>query len=143
MPVFLSLCLIVVHPTFEIRDGMSMCSDHWLIFWCGDIMVDAVKEMIGSKTSKKRLLWREACSEDLFRYRQCLEMELENLDIPAEAAVCNDPCSCNHKEVIQLYFDAVVGSMMKANKRCIPMGRHSNAKVLGWDSELKRVEGQC
>ena len=48
---------------------------------------------------------RESCSEDLFRYRQCLEMELENLDIPAKATVCNDPCSCNHKEVVQSYFE--------------------------------------
>ena len=23
---------------FEIRDGMSMCSDHWPIFWCSDMM---------------------------------------------------------------------------------------------------------
>ena len=95
---------------------MSMCSDHWSIFWCSDIMVDAVKEMVGSKTRKKIMLWRETCSEDVFRYRQCLEMVLENLDIPADAAVCNDPCSCSHKEVIQSYFDAVVGSMMKASK---------------------------
>ena len=81
-----------------------------------DIMIDAAKETDESKTRKKRLLWREACSEQLLRYRQCLDMELDNLDIPAEAAVCNDPCSCHHQEVIQSYFDAVVGSMIRQGR---------------------------
>ena len=43
----------------------------------------------------------------------------------------------------QPYFDAVVGSMMKASKRCIPMKRQSNAKVLGWNSELKELKGNA
>ena len=73
--------------------------------------------MVGSKTRKKRLLWREACSEDLFRYRQCV---LENLDFLVEAAICSDPGTCIYKEVIQLYFDAMVGLMMKATRGVYP-----------------------
>ena len=75
-------------------------------------MVDEVKRWL-VEDQKERLLWREACSDSdigsIWKW---------NLVIAAEAVVCNGPGSCNHNEVIQSYFDAVVSLMMKASKRC-------------------------
>ena len=37
-----------------------------------------------------------ARDEDIFGYQRCWNMELDHLNIPAKAAVCNDPDSCCH-----------------------------------------------
>lgn len=59
------------------------------------MQMDVAEPVIRHDPGRKRPLWSNACSTDLFRYRQC-QCLLEKLTISAESAVCNDPGSCNH-----------------------------------------------
>ena len=90
--------------------------------------------------SQKRLLWKAACNDDIYGYQRCLDMELDHLNIPAEAAVCNDPDSCCHHIDIQRYCDGLVGAMLKAAKVCIPRGKGKNGRRIGFDRVLKELK---
>ena len=67
----------------------------------------------------KRLCWSKATGLDLEAYKLCLEMELDNLDIPAEAAMCNDPDRCCHKPQIQNYYDQIQRALVRSASGCI------------------------
>lgn len=63
-------------------------------------------KMLDTKQSnvpvQKRLIWREAKERDKISYRQCVDWELRNIVLPAEAAVCNEPESCDHRQQLQI-----------------------------------------
>ena len=62
---------------------------------------------------------------DLRKYKERVEMEMESIVVPAEAAVCNDPLSCQHRQVIQSFYDSVTMAMIKSAKRSIPKGEEN------------------
>ena len=74
-------------------------------------------------TQTRKLLWREASAANLEDYQKCLEMDLQNRIIPAEAAVCNDPERCWHRAVIQEYYDGLECAMIRSASKCIPKGK--------------------
>ena len=69
-----------------------------------------------------------------------MEHELDGLEIAAEEAVCNEPCKCRHADGLQVYYDSIVDAMLKSAKRCIPKGKGSSGKKLGWNDELKDLK---
>ena len=69
-----------------------------------------------------------------------MEHELDGLEIAAEEAVCNEPCKCSHADGLQAYYDSIVDAMLKSAKRCIPKGKGSSGKKLGWNDELKDLK---
>ena len=96
-----------------------------------NISVETLDQEKGAKRAAKRLMWQEAKEVDLAKYCQCLELELDTIQIPAEAAVCNDPGSCHHREHIQVYYDRLVGAMLVSANRNIPRRKRSQARKLG------------
>ena len=85
-------------------------------------------------------MWKKAKVYDLLSYQRELELELSKIDIPAEAAICNEPERCSHKHIIQTYFDGVCSAMLKSAKRCIPRTKCNCNKKFQWDEDLKAVK---
>ena len=132
---------------FEIMEDGVCISDHWPVVVSTNISIDSGYNMKGGQTVQdtvprtKRLCWSKATGLDLEAYQLCLEMELYNLDIPAEAAMCNDPDRCCHKPQIQNYYDQIQRALVRSASGCIRR-RKGSKKVnkVWWDSELSKLK---
>ena len=52
----------------------------------------------------------------------------------------NDPFSCQHRQVIQSFYDSVTVAMIKSAKRSIPKGRPLRVKKMGWNENLQQLK---
>ena len=86
---------------FDVLEDGSLVSDHFSVTVLFNISVESLDQEQGTKCAGKRLLWQQAKDVDIAKYCQCLDLELDSIQIPAEAAVCNDPGSCDHREHIR------------------------------------------
>ena len=120
---------------FDVLEDGSYVSEHYPVTVSLNISVETLDQEKGAKRAAKRLMWQEAKEVDLAEYCQCLELELDTIQLPAEAAVCNDPGLCHHREHIQVYYDRLVSA-----NRNIPRRKRSQARKIGWDNELKQLK---
>ena len=88
----------------------------------------------------KQLLWKEATESNLNKYQRSLEMDLQLICIPVEAAICNEPLLCEHGLSIQFFYDNVSSAITRSAKLCIPMRKNKMTKKLGWNDELKMLK---
>ena len=91
---------------FSVRDDGCVLSDHWAIVLSIQLVIDTNEMSEDEKSSSKRLRWKEAREADIVKFQKILEMELDVIDIPVEAAVCNEPISCKHQHMMQSFYDS-------------------------------------
>ena len=138
--ICLSTSLNALLETFGIRDGDCLVSDHWAIAASLSVVIDTKVSSESCCGYRRRLQWKEATTADLRKYKERVEMEMESIVVPAEAAVCNDPLSCQHRQVIQSFYDSVTVAMIKSAKRSIPKGRPLRVKKMGWNENLQQLK---
>ena len=88
--VCVSKSLNSVVEDFQILEGEALLSDHWPVVMSSNIGIDSSDNIAHEATYTKSLLWKKVREKDLSRYQLCLKMELEMINIPVEAAICND-----------------------------------------------------
>ena len=81
---------------FIVRDSDCALSDHWAIIVSIELVINTNETSDDGNSSNRKLLWKEASAIDIAKFQETLEMELDVIDIPVEAAVCNEPLSCLH-----------------------------------------------
>ena len=116
---------------FDVLKDGSVLSDHYPVTFSFNISVEIVNHKPNVNGAGKQLMWQEAKKEDLERYCQSLEFELDSIQIPAEAAVCNDPGLCENRKHLQECYDRLVGAMLVSAKRNLPRRKLSRARKLG------------
>ena len=82
-------------------------ADHWPLVLNTKLSVEIPGSSAVKDPPLKRFLWREASERDLHRYQLSLTEELDKREILAEAAVCNEPDTCDHKATIQEYYEHI------------------------------------
>ena len=122
-----------------IEDGMFV-SDHWPIVMSVDLQVETGDKGDHCQANGRRLLWRQATVNNLYKYQMELDLELSEIDIPAEAATCNEPGCCDHKHILQSYLDNICAAMIRCGKRFIPRARTQCGRKLGWNVDLKATK---
>ena len=65
-----------------------MTSDHWPVEISVNIPIATCDKKNCEPAGNKRLLWKEAGGEVLAKYQTSLERELNMIEVPYEAAVC-------------------------------------------------------
>ena len=67
---------------------------------------------------------------------------LDEISVPAEAAVCNDVGECNHRNEIERYYDEITDAMSAASKMCIPTRKHWRVQRPGWNNDVRKLPSQ-
>lgn len=121
MIIIVSKSLNSMVVDFKIMEDGTFYSDHWPTFMSMEGRVEIRNECDHCDPAVRRLLWRKATAEDLSRYQKQLGLELGSIEIPVEAAICNDPESCSHKHTMETYLDSICSAVLKSAKCCIPI----------------------
>ncbi|XP_062512344.1 uncharacterized protein LOC134188162 [Corticium candelabrum] len=129
-----------VFDGFIVRDGDCALSDHWVIVESIELVINTNETSDDGNSSNRRLLWKEASAIDIAKFQEILEMELDVIDIPVEAAVCNEPLSCSHQHRIQVFHDSLSAAIVKSVKRSIRTGKFKRGKKMGWNEEGKKLK---
>lgn len=124
----------------QIRDGESLTSDHWPVVMYANIGVSGIER---KKEVPGCLQWNYAKESDFTRYRECLKRELDQLEIHAETAICNDPGNCGHEKVIQQFVDQLVGIVLKSATKTIPKSKRRRYRRPGWNETLKNLKNEA
>ena len=116
-------------------------SDHLPL--CFDISID--KEIICTSTSvcstndeSPSFNWKDLTDNDLLNYSICTKKDLSRIRIPLDALQCNDmSCGTHQKDIDHFYYD-IVNTVYGCIRKCIPMKKHNEHSIVGWNEEVKQ-----
>ena len=151
--------------TFMYNHGMSVCctsQDTWFLeifnvlmpfdhnmaivdseVWNSDhipvlVTIPFVEKMRQRKD--ERLAWYQASLEQLVRYSELLGCLLDVVPVPAEAAICCEPNSCEHCTAIAKYYNDIFYAVSTAAKACIPVKKHRKICRPGWSGSIREAK---
>ena len=87
--------------------------------------------------------WDKLRPCDINHYRDCTEIELENIKVP-QGITCSDPNCINHShrdEIDELYA-SIVNTLKKCSHALVSTGKHVVNKediVPGWNEQVKEL----
>ena len=110
-----------------IVDSEVWNSDHIPVVVTIPFVWEQQKIMTDEKVRQRkdeRLAWYQASLEQLVRYSELLGCLLDVVPVPAEAAICCEPDSCEHCTAIAKYYNDIFYAVSTAAKACIPVKKH-------------------
>ena len=84
----------------------------------------------------KSLAWCHAGTEHLANYSERLGILLDEVCVPAEAAICDNPDRCERGLDIAKYYKAIFHAVFTAAKASIPAVRHRKIRRPHWNHSL-------
>lgn len=117
-----------VVENFELWEDGICVSDHWPIILSLHMKVYQSAGSDRMQSNRGGLVWRNAVLVDLLTYERELEVELSQLDIPVEAAICNEPERCSHKylrDILTVYVARCTSLQIGAFQDIRVTGRES------------------
>ena len=81
----------------------------------------------------------KAAQADIQSYQNCLNSNLDMIDISDGYLNCNDPHCTNvlHRRFIEVYYHSIIKSYIKASSVSIPLVRPNVQRVPGWTEHVK------
>ena len=67
-------------------------------------------------------------------------MELDVIDIPVKAAVCNEPLSCVHQHRMQVFYNSLSVAIVKSSQEEHSYRKIRRGKKMGWNKEMKNLK---
>jgi len=93
-----------------------------------------------TRTASSRLAWYKASRDDIVKYTQCLQSNLDSIVVPKDALVCHNVHCCNtmHGLPVKSYSRDIMAAYMNAAQGSIPQTSTkdrtcSNNRVPGWN----------
>ena len=93
--------------------------------------------VFGRCKAGKSLAWCHAGTEQLANYSERLGILLDEVCVPAEAAICDNTDRCEHGLDIAKYYKAIFHAVFTAAKASIPAVRHRKIRRPHWNHSLR------
>lgn len=85
--------------------------------------------------------WEKATPEQVRCYKDNLDNNLSEIDIPHDAIMCNDLFCNNHQNDIQKFHDDIIAACIKAGDSAIPSkpspGTDRRPRIAGWNEHVE------
>ena len=132
---------ITAYKTLDIVDNIS---DHMpvLLEISGHAPLTTRSASVSDNELYSKPLWSNASVVDISKYKHCLDLYLDCIDVPVEAMLCRDYNCCNkdHHDSLKSFTTALIESCIKARKDSIPFsstGKPTKQPDMpGWNLEL-------
>ena len=119
-----------------------ICSDHHPLLFSIDFDTIPEYDTGGTNENKRVIHWDKLRPCDINHYRDCTELELENIKVP-QGITCSDPNCINHShrdEIDELYA-SIVNTLKKCSHALVSTGKHVVKEdiVPGWNEQVKEL----
>ena len=118
-------------------------SDHEAVTCKFNLNVELLQN--SEKHFNAKSAWYKASAEDLSQYRDCLNNEINGIDIPWSAIHCNDTSCTEHKEDITNFHADIVACCIIATTHAIPKTKPPGKRcpIPGWNKHVKHKRNKA
>ena len=79
--------------------------------------------------------WHKATDADLFKYIECVAFNLDRIQLPDEALLCEDKHCQSHIDHFSKFHDHIIFALLEAGDKALPIARPVVSKVMpGWNN---------
>ncbi len=123
---------------YDSMDAENNVSEHLPVKRVMDFNVEYINSRL-SRPAVHRATWYKATDEDVAKYKEIVDTNLDKISLPHAALLCNDKFCEVHKIQINEMHDNIISSLLDACNSTIPKSRPAVSKVVaGWNEYIEK-----